>query len=49
MKKLHIIILLVSVAMSSLAQTVGEAFYIYRNDCVYMDIVNGLTYKFVKR
>ena len=48
MKKLHLIILLVSVAMSSLAQTVGEAFYIYRNDgefnAFFRDEVDSIAY-----
>lgn len=48
MKKLHLIILLLSVAMSSLAQTVGEAFYIYRNDgefnAFFRDEVDSIAY-----
>ena len=32
MKRLHLIILLVAVTISGMAQNVGEAFYIYRND-----------------
>lgn len=48
MKKLHLIILFVSVAMSSLAQTVGEAFYIYRNDgefnAFFRDEVDSIAY-----
>ena len=32
MKKLHLILLLLSIALSNFAQTMGEAFYIYRND-----------------
>ncbi len=48
MKKLHLILLLVSVAMSSLAQTVGEAFYIYRNDgefnAFFRDEVDSIAY-----
>ena len=32
MKRLYIIILLAAVTLSGMAQTIGEAFYIYRND-----------------
>ena len=48
MKKLHLILLLASIAMSSLAQTVGEAFYIYRNDggfnAFFRDEVDSIAY-----
>ncbi len=48
MKKLHLILLLVTVALSSLAQTVGEAFYIYRNDghfnAFFRDEVDSIAY-----
>ena len=32
MKKLYLILLMAVVAITATAQTVGEAFYIYRND-----------------
>lgn len=32
MKRLHLIILLAAMTLSGMAQTIGEAFYIYRND-----------------
>lgn len=48
MKKLHLISLLVTVALSSLAQTVGEAFYIYRNDgdfnAFFRDEIDSISY-----
>ena len=48
MKRLYLILLLAAVALSGMAQTVGEAFYIYRNDgqfnAFFRDEVDSIAY-----
>lgn len=48
MKKLHIIIVCLAATLSAMAQTVGEAFYIYRNDgqfnAFFRDEVQSIEY-----
>ena len=48
MKRLYLILLLVAVTLSGMAQTVGEAFYIYRNDgqfnAFFRDEVDSIAY-----
>ena len=48
MKKLHLILLCLVVALTSAAQTIGEAFYIYRNDgqfnAFFRDEVDSIAY-----
>ena len=48
MKKLHIIIIMALVAFTATAQTIGEAFYIYRNDggfnAFFRDEVQSIEY-----
>ena len=48
MKRLYLIILLATVTLSGMAQTIGEAFYIYRNDgqfnAFFRDEVDSIAY-----
>ena len=48
MKRLYLILLLVVVTLSGMAQTIGEAFYIYRNDgqfnAFFRDEVDSIAY-----
>ena len=48
MKRLHLIILLAALSLTATAQTVGEAFYIYRNDggfnAFFRDEVDSIAY-----
>lgn len=48
MKKLFLLFMLAAIAMSGMAQTIGEAFYIYRNDgqfnAFFRDEVDSITY-----
>lgn len=50
MKKLHLIILLLTVTLSGIAQNVGDAFYIYRNDggfnAFFRDEVQSIEYSY---
>lgn len=50
MKKLHLIILLATISFCSMAQTVGDAFYIYRNDgqfnAFFRDEVKSIEYSY---
>ena len=50
MKKLHLIILLLAVTLGGMAQTIGEAFYIYRNDgqfnVFFRDEVQSIEYSY---
>ncbi len=49
-QRLHLIILLASLALSGMAQTIGEAFYIYRNDgqfnAFFRDEVDSIAYSY---
>ncbi len=49
-QRLHLIILLASLALSGMAQTIGDAFYIYRNDgqfnAFFRDEVDSIAYSY---